>query len=42
MGDKPTNAPVPQAKSTPGEAISARKLMAMGKGPKPSGPKTPA
>lgn len=42
MGDKPTTAPAPQAKSTPGEAIRAHKLMAMGRGPKPTGPKTPA
>lgn len=42
MADKPTSAPAPQPKTTSGEAINAHKLMAMGKGPKPTGPKTPA
>ncbi len=42
MADKPTTSPAPQPKSTPGNAIPQHKLMAMGQGPKPSGPKTPA
>ena len=42
MADKPTNASANVPKSTPSEAIPQRKLLAMGKGSKPSGPKTPA
>lgn len=42
MADKPNSSAPNVPRSTENRAISQRKLIAMGHGPKPSGPKTPA